>query len=80
VKIASETLPLLPRAQERFLDRVLRFIEGCQHPVAVDVELAAVSLGKLCERTLVAGDRGDDQVVRVIDRHPVSIRRHATSS
>ena len=33
-----------PRPQERLLERVLRVVDGAQHPVAVRVELAAMGL------------------------------------
>ena len=43
--LALERLAAAPRPQQRLLHQVLGFVEGAEHPVAVDVQLAAVALG-----------------------------------
>ena len=58
-RAAVERLARPPRPQERLLDGVLGLVERGQHPVAVDVELAPVSLGEGRERGLPTGERGD---------------------
>ena len=45
-RAAVERLAAAPRAQERLLHEVLGLVERAEHPVAVDVELAAVALGQ----------------------------------
>ena len=40
-----EVVPAPPRAQQRLLHQVLGLVEGPEHPVAVDVQLAPVLLG-----------------------------------
>src|SRR5262245_57202683 len=52
-RVAGELLTVAPRPQERLLYRVLRLVEGREHPVAVDVQFAAMLLGELLERRLV---------------------------
>ena len=47
-----------PRPQERLLDRVLGLVKRGEHPIAVDVELAPVSLGEGRECGLPTGERG----------------------
>src|SRR5437667_8002829 len=42
-----------PRAQHRFLDRVVRVVERTEHPIAVQVERPAVWLDQERERLLV---------------------------
>ena len=44
--VALERGAAAPRAQERLLHEVLGLLEGAEHPVAVDVQLAAVALGQ----------------------------------
>ena len=43
-----------PRAQQRLLQRVLRVLDGAEHPVAVRVQLAAIGRDQPAERRLVA--------------------------
>ena len=43
--------------QERFLHGVLRFVERCQHAVAMNVQFAPVELGDCREGRLVTCDR-----------------------
>src|SRR6185503_3593683 len=50
---ARVRVPPAPRTQERLLDQVLRFLEGAEHAVAVDVQLAPVALDLLAEGRLV---------------------------
>jgi hypothetical protein len=54
---AVEPVPAPPGAEERLLDGVLRVVERGQHAVAVDVQLAPVTLGERGEGGLVALDR-----------------------
>jgi hypothetical protein len=49
----GERLAPAPRAQERLLDGILGLLEGTEHPVAVDVQLAAVTLDAVGERRAV---------------------------
>ena len=56
-RAAVEAVARPPGAQERLLDRVLGLVERGEHPVAVDVELAAVSLGEGRERGLPTGEQ-----------------------
>ena len=57
-RAAVERLARPPRPQERLLDGVLGLVERGEHPVAVDVELAPVSLGEGRERGLPTGECG----------------------
>ncbi len=59
-RAAVERVARPPRPEERLLDRILGFVEGRQHPVAVDVELAPVSLGEGRECGLLTGERDRD--------------------
>jgi hypothetical protein len=53
-----------PGAQEGLLDQVLGLLERAEHPVAVDVQLAAVAPDQLGERRLVPGPGGlDDRIL-----------------
>ena len=45
-RAAVEAVAGAPRTQERLLYGVLRIVERREHPVAVDVELAPVTLGE----------------------------------
>src|SRR5207244_9793614 len=47
----------LPGRQQRVLDGVLGILKGSKHPVAMQLELAAVRLGQLPERVAVPGPR-----------------------
>jgi hypothetical protein len=53
----------LPGPQECLLECILRILERAEHPVGVNLELAAVALDELGERRLVAGRRGLDDVL-----------------
>ena len=55
-RAAVERLARPPRPQERLLDGVLGLVERGEHPVAVDVELAPVSLGEGRECGLPTGE------------------------
>src|SRR5438552_9955160 len=46
-------LGAFPRAQHRFLDRVVRIVERTEHPIAMQVERPAVWLDQERERLLV---------------------------
>ena len=59
-RAAVEGVARPPRPQERLLDRILGLVERGEHPVAVDVELAPVSLGEGRERGLPTGERARD--------------------
>jgi hypothetical protein len=54
-----------PGAQERLLDEVLGLLEGAEHAVAVDVELAAMALDARGERGPVEAGLGGGSHVRV---------------
>ena len=56
-RAAVEAVAAAPRPQERLLHRVLGLVERREHPVAVDVQLAAVPLGELGERGSSLGRR-----------------------
>ena len=62
-----------PRTHERLLERVLRVLERAEHPVGVNLQLAAVALDQLRERSLVAGSRRADHLL--LDR----VRRRGRS-
>jgi hypothetical protein len=51
---ALEAAQPAPRPQERLLQRVLRVVDGAEHPVAVGVQLAAVGLDQTREGVLLA--------------------------
>jgi hypothetical protein len=53
--VALERGAAAPRAQQRLLDEVLGLLEGAEHPVAVDVQLAAMALGARGELCFGAG-------------------------
>jgi hypothetical protein len=55
--VAAELVPVAPRPQVGLLERILGLVEAGQHPVAVDVQLAAVAFGQRGERRRVAGHR-----------------------
>ena len=55
---AIERVARPPRPKERLLDRILGLVERGEHPVAVDVEFAPVSLGEGRECGLPTGERG----------------------
>jgi hypothetical protein len=58
---ALEAVEPAPRAQERLLHDVLGVVRRAEHPVAVDLERAAVRLHERAERPLVAGLGGGDE-------------------
>ena len=60
--LPSKPIACPPRPQERLLHGVVGLVERGQHPVAVDVQLAPVSLGEGRERGLPTGERGRDRV------------------
>ena len=86
--LAFEALAAAPGAQERLLHGVLGVVERRQHPVAVDVELAAVAARQVGEGPLVAraSPRGDREarsrarssvrglVLHLLQQPPVAVR------
>ena len=70
-QVSTEERPLeaverAPGAQQRLLRDVLGVVDGAEHPVAVDLERAAVGLDERAEGALVARLGGGDVQGRVI--------------
>src|SRR5438093_13749286 len=66
-----------PRAQHRLLERVVRVVERTEHPVAVQVERAAVWLDQERERLLVHRLRDATQPAGWAGRRRVPSTRRA---
>ena len=74
--LAPVSRPPGPRSQEGLLERVLRVLERAEHPVGVNLKLAAIALDELRERSLVSGGRrADDPLLDLRRRgHPLRSR------